>query len=361
MSNKLYEDIESIYQNIDEDFTEEELEFATEVITNLISCMLSEGYSHKAIINFMERVESYEEIVDRIENSNIVENSISEEYIEEQLELLFERRFFRDIWNFGSRVINKVRGSKAVRGFFGRPPVQGPVKPPVQGPKPKPTVVSKVKDKVSTVLKNPTVNKVGKAALVTGGAALALKGISDLTKGSGSSDSSSDSSSGSGSGGGSGSGSGSGSSTTTSGGDKKPTPMQQWAKANPKLAAAAREKERIRGTSETDNPLMKGMRSNMPKPKVAQDTENEKYGKGLPKVSELGKGHQSLTNNPNVKQKETKKEAYDYVLDYLFETGQAETVAEANNIMLGMDDKSIYEIVLESSCGSHSKKKKKKK
>ena len=348
MSNKLYEDIESIYQNIDEDFTEEELEFATEVITNLISCMLSEGYSHKAIINFIEKVESYEEIVDRIENSNIVENSISEEYIEEQLELLFERRIFGSLLNFGARVINKFRGSKGVRGFFGRPPVQGPVKPPVQGPKPKPTVVSTVKDKVSKVLKNPTVNKVGKAALVTGGAALALKGISDLTKGSGSSDSSSDSSSGSDSG----SGSGSGSSTTTSGGDKKPTPMQQWAKANPKLAAAAREKERIRGTSETDNPLMKGMRSNMPKPKVAQDTENEKYGKGLPKVSELGKGHQSLTNNPNVKQKETKKEAYDYVLDYLFETGQAETVAEANNIMLGMDDKSVYEIVSESRSGN---------
>ena len=342
MSNKLYEDIESIYQNIDEDFTEEELEFATEVITNLISCMLSEGYSHKAIINFIEKVESYEEIVDRIENSNIVEDSISEEYIEEQLELLFERRIFGPLFNF----INKVRGSKGVRKFFGRPPVQGPVNPPVQGPKPKPNIVSKVKDKVSTVLKNPTVNKVGKAALVTGGAALALKGISDLTKGSGSSDSSSDSSSGSDS------GSDSGSSTTTGGGDKKLTPMQQWAKANPKLAAAAREKERIRGTSETDNPLMKGMRSNMPKPKVAQDTENEKYGKGLPKVSELGKGHQSLTNNPNVKQKETKKEAYDYVLDYLFETGQAETVAEANNIMLGMDDKSVYEIVSESRSGN---------
>jgi len=346
MSNKLYEDIESIYQNIDEDFTEEELEFATEVITNLISCMLSEGYSHKAIINFIEKVESYEEIVDRIENSNIVEDSISEEYIEEQLELLFERRIFGSLLNFGARVINKFRGSKGVRGFFGRPPVQGPVKPPVQGPKPKPTVLSTVKKKVSTVLKNPTVNKVGKAALVTGGAALALKGISDLTKGSGSSDSSSDSSSGSDS------GSDSGSSTTTGGGDKKLTPMQQWAKANPKLAAAAREKERIRGTSETDNPLMKGMRSNMPKPKVAQDTENEKYGKGLPKVSELGKGHQSLTNNPNVKQKETKKEAYDYVLDYLFETGQAETVAEANNIMLGMDDKSVYEIVSESRSGN---------
>ena len=344
MSNKLYEDIESIYQNIDEDFTEEELEFATEVITNLISCMLSEGYSHKAIINFIERVESYEEIVDRIENSNIVEDSISEEYIEEQLELLFERRVFGSLFNLGARVINKFRGSKGVRKFFGRPPVQGPVKPPVQGPKPKPNIVSKVRDKVSTGLKNPTVNKVGKAALVTGGAALALKGISDLTKGSGSSDSSSDSSSGSGS------GSDSGSSTTTGGGDKKLTPMQQWAKANPKLAAAAREKERIRGTSETDNPLMKGMRSNMPKPKVAQDTENEKYGKGLPKVSELGKGHQSLTNNPNVKK--TKKEAYDYVLDYLFETGQAETVAEANNIMLGMDDKSVYEIVSESRSGN---------
>ena len=45
--------------------------------------------------------------------------------------------------------------------------------------------------------------------------------------------------------------------------------------------------------------------------------------------------------------KSTKKEAYDYVLDYLFETGQAETIAEANHIMLGMDDKSVYDIIKE--------------
>lgn len=353
MSNKLYEDIESIYQNIDEDFTEVELEFATEVITNVISCMLSEGYSHKAIINFMESVQSYEEIVDRIENTNIVEDSISEEYIEEQLELLFERRIFGTLLNFGRRAIT------GLRRFVGKPKVQGPVEPPIQGPKlpPKPNLLSKVKEKVAPIVnkakevaKNPTVSKLGKGALVAGAGALAFKGITDLAKGSGSSDSDSGSGSGSSDSGSGSSGSGSGSTTTTGGGDKKLTAMQQWAKANPKLAAAAREKERIRGTSETDNPLMKGMISKMPKPKVAQDTENEKYGKGLPKVSELGKGHQSLTNNPNVKR--TKKEAYDYVLDYLFETGQAETVAEANDIMLGMDDKSVYEIVSESRSGN---------
>ena len=38
------------------------------------------------------------------------------------------------------------------------------------------------------------------------------------------------------------------------------TPMDQFAKANPRLAAAQAEKDRIRGTSQTDNPLMKDMR-----------------------------------------------------------------------------------------------------
>jgi hypothetical protein len=37
-----------------------------------------------------------------------------------------------------------------------------------------------------------------------------------------------------------------------------------WAMANPRLAAVAAEKERIRGTAQTDNPLMKDFRSRLP-------------------------------------------------------------------------------------------------
>ena len=74
--------------------------------------------------------------------------------------------------------------------------------------------------------------------------------------------------------------------------DKTLTPRQKWEKANPKLATAQREKERIRGTAQSDNPLLdrmklrSGMRAGSP---TVQD----------PKVQQLGKGYQRLANNPN--------------------------------------------------------------
>jgi hypothetical protein len=66
--------------------------------------------------------------------------------------------------------------------------------------------------------------------------------------------------------------------------------MATFAKANPGLAAAAAEKARIRGTQQTDNPLMKSMRSRLPmnSPSVQ-----------APAVAGLGKGNQSLSQNPN--------------------------------------------------------------
>ena len=70
------------------------------------------------------------------------------------------------------------------------------------------------------------------------------------------------------------------------------TPMDQWAKANPRLAAAQAEKDRIRGTSQTDNPLMKDMRDRMPMtPSVQSPTLAKDLGGGS--------GNQSLLNNPN--------------------------------------------------------------
>jgi hypothetical protein len=158
--------------------------------------------------------------------------------------------------------------------------------------------------------------------------------------------------------------------------------MDQWAKANPKLAAAAAEKARIRGTNQTDNPLMKGMRSSLPAPTSSQS----------PAVAKLGAGNQSLTNNPNVPKPSTLKsatdaaskpaafkpatinaasstsaaasgntykykpnpsimknsfeyDAYDLVLEYLLSQGHAETVAEAQYLMTEMDAEMIGDIV----------------
>ena len=160
----------------------------------------------------------------------------------------------------------------------------------------------------------------------------------------------------------------------------KPAPAgQTGAKA---LATAAAEKARIRGTSETDNPLMKDMRSRMAAPTSAQS----------PDVAKLGKGNQSLVNNPNVakpsggalsqataaaskpaafnptststpaapkpptrqlsaadKRQGIKAsyeyDAYDLVLEYLLAEGHADTVEEANYVMLEMDAEMIQSIV----------------
>jgi hypothetical protein len=149
------------------------------------------------------------------------------------------------------------------------------------------------------------------------------------------------------------------------------------------LATAAAEKARIRGTSETDNPLMKNMRSRMAAPTSAQS----------PDVAKLGKGNQSLVNNPNVakptpspdaraiaakasvanvtapspstpaaapkpptrqlsaadKRQGIKAsyeyDAYDLVLEYLLAEGHADTVEEANYVMMEMDAEMVQSIV----------------
>ena len=312
-----YQDLDSLYQSMDEKYADDEIDFAAEVLKEFLTVMFYEGYSHRAVINFMDNVESYDDIVEKINSSNIVEGVVSEEYVEEELAYLAERGWVKGALQGLGNLIKKIRPKAKPKQLELPLRTKG-------GMRPANTPIRNAVDDAAAALKN---NKGKVAALGLGalGTATIVGTIANNNKKDENKTGDDN--------------------KPTEGGDKKLTPMQQWAKANPKLAAAAREKERIRGTSETDNPLMKGMISKMPKPKVAQDTENEKYGKGLPKVSELGKGHQSLTNNPNVKK--TKKEAYDYVLDYLFETGQAETVAEANGIMLGMDDKSVYEIIKE--------------
>jgi hypothetical protein len=57
---------------------------------------------------------------------------------------------------------------------------------------------------------------------------------------------------------------------TTSAAPAKPagSAMDQWAAANPKLAAAKAERDRTRGTSATTNPLMKDTKSSLPTPKA---------------------------------------------------------------------------------------------
>jgi hypothetical protein len=142
----------------------------------------------------------------------------------------------------------------------------------------------------------------------------------------------------------------------------KQTGMQIWAKANPKLAAASAERQRTRGTAQTDNPLMKDMRSRLPVTPTVQAPDFQK----TMSAGKFGtQGYQSLTQNPNAAVAATPKpaakpmekpkpqtvkssyeyEPYELVLEYLLSEGHADTVEEAHYVMMQMTAEHIQDIV----------------
>jgi hypothetical protein len=130
--------------------------------------------------------------------------------------------------------------------------------------------------------------------------------------------------------------------------DKTLTPEQKWEKANPGLAAARRERKAIRGTSETDNPLMQGLRSGLPAAKTALDTTAFKAD--LARSGIKPSAYSSLLNNPRrmkYQQPSVEKvqDAYDVVLDYLLSEGHVDTVEEAHYVMMQLDSEYIQSIV----------------
>jgi hypothetical protein len=106
--------------------------------------------------------------------------------------------------------------------------------------------------------------------------------------------------------------------------------MDQWAKANPKLAAAKAERDRTRGTSATTNPLMKDTKSSLPAPK-APTPSTAKTG------FDLAKKGTNLAAGVDL---------FDIVKGYLLDEGYAESEEGAMVIMVNMSEewrKSILE------------------
>jgi hypothetical protein len=98
--------------------------------------------------------------------------------------------------------------------------------------------------------------------------------------------------------------------------------MDQFAKANPKLAAASAERARTRGTSATTNPLMKDMKSRLPAPKTPSPT-TAKTGFDLAKKGvNLAAGF----------------DMFDVVKGYLIGEGYADTEEAALAIMINMSE-----------------------
>ena len=106
--------------------------------------------------------------------------------------------------------------------------------------------------------------------------------------------------------------------------------MDQWAKANPKLAAAKAERDRTRGTSATTNPLMKDMKSSLPAPKSpAPSTAKTGF--------DLAKKGVNLAADVDI---------FDLVKGHLLDEGYAETEENALVMMANMSEewrKSILE------------------
>ena len=126
--------------------------------------------------------------------------------------------------------------------------------------------------------------------------------------------------------------------------DKTLSPREKWEKANPGLAAAQREREAIRGTSETDNPLMSGLRDAMPSPSTSLDPKAFKAALAKSKIKPTA--YSSLLDNPR---RMKYVEAYDLVLDYLLSEGHADTVDEAHYVVMQMDAEYIQSIVEDSA------------
>lgn len=106
--------------------------------------------------------------------------------------------------------------------------------------------------------------------------------------------------------------------------------MDQWAKANPKLAAAKAERDRTRGTSATTNPLMKDMKSSLPAPKSpSPSTASTAFG--------LAKKGVNLAAGVDI---------FDLVKGHLLDEGYADSEEGAMVIMVNMSEewrKSILE------------------
>ena len=177
--------------------------------------------------------------------------------------------------------------------------------------------------------------------------------------------------------------------------------MDQWAKANPKLAAAKAERDRTRGTSATTNPLMKDMKSSLPAPapkaaststlsqataaaskpssfspapattsqatNAARSTSPAASGSVAPITKTIASapkptpvapaapagGYSTREGDGKPRKKEDilfsyqYEDAYDLVLEYLFDNGHVDTVDEAHYVMMELDAEVIQDIVEE--------------
>lgn len=380
-SHYIIDDVYNIYSSIHEERDSETIEeidnFAGDVYAAIVTSMLHEGYSASGILGFLSTA-SDEEILERFGDFNedlITESTISEEYVIEQVEQLDE------IVGAALRVLGgAAKAAKFAKGAKGLAPLsrigaglkgagQAMSRVAKQGPKASSVVragISKVRGaaskglgalksgaaKVGSAIKTTAAKAAPIAKALIPGVAGAAIGYGLGKMGGGGKSSPGPSTPGPGN-----------KATTTAPAPAKPAApaapkkdrmagapkkdrMAAFAKANPKLAARQAERDRTRGTSATTNPLMKDMKAGLPAPKPKATAASDAVKSSEKKQSRLDKALSSVKTGSSAG-KETKKESYDIVLDYLLSEGHAESVEEAHYIMLRLEEDHIQEIISE--------------
>ena len=296
-SHYIIEDVQSIYASINEETesVEEIDNFAGDVYAAVATSMLHEGYSASGILGFLSTA-SDEEILERFgdyDENFIAESTISEEYVNEQVEQLdeFVGAALR-VLGAGAKAAKFGKGgvlSKMGAGLRGAGQALSRVAK--QGPAASSVVrkgLSKLKSAAGAGLSKlkGAASKVGGA--LKGAAKTLIPGAVGFALGKATSSKSEAPKS-------------SGTTTTAPPAPPKPAPAKTYAvgsekmskdqikakydslrsdpakakafgdkafaAVNPKLDAADKERARTRGTSATTNPLMKDFKSSLPDPK----------------------------------------------------------------------------------------------
>ena len=392
----LYEEI-NIQQN---DFLNEESEYydaeAAEIVEDILATistsMVYEGYSAEAIIGFLSD-SSEETIIEKylsFDENVLLESNVSDEYIEEQFQQLNE------IIGAALRIAGAgLKAAKYAKGAKGLAPLTR-LGSGLQGAGKAASRVAQQGAKASAMVRPALSKGVQKAKDIAQGAKKALPGIAKgagifglgaaggyvgaKMAGAGSGEKSAESpkpstktpapaapklppASSSSGGGSASSGGGARRSkpaapvTSKQTGDKAKD-MATWAKANPKLAAKLNPDGTQKGTGQSEmEKSAEELRQMVNKSKQRQGAlmggpegpgkiDTKSVDAAIKAEQEKQKQKLQSQKNTSMTAKES-YEPYDIILNYLLSEGHADTVDEANYIMLEMDENAVVAIIEE--------------
>ena len=375
--NYLYEhianrDAQQLNENSDH-YDEEFTELVEDIFYNISYSMASEGYSANGILDFLSKA-SEQDILEKYYDCTISEGLVPEDYIVEQLQIIDEGigSFFKILGKgigMGAKALAKGTGT-ALKGT-GRTlsvATQRAVGP--GGRKAIKGAVTKVKDiasKAKTVLTSPTAKKVGLGALGLG-AATGAGYLGGKMSGSGGNQplSAKDkpitqkppaapklpppSNNGGGA------GPSKSSASTKSATPPKPkksdegpageTPMQKWARLNKDLASKVKPGQsgydEISKTRVKPGPYEKKDQTPTTGPE-ASDAQKSQAGADVAAIQ--AKQNAEFEKKKKEVAASTQKESYDIILEYLFDNGDANTIAEAEYLMTELDESFIQSLV----------------